>query len=200
MRNVIKVFEHLRCRTFTEAGLITDIREWLDDGDCCYNANKLVRDLTDCEVKFDDNLYARIFAKKLVQLIYRNSFVVEEDIDELVERMHIETCEFVNDPKWSFLKSVADEDSPVKAQTVQIVEGIDLKVAVKVNEKGEQKIKKGGKQVLAAELFKKYVLDAAEAVSNSEFIKILMKELNMTKAGANTYSYNLRKEHGLIRA
>lgn len=75
---------------------------------------------------------------------------------------------------------------------VAVVAGIDMKVSV--NKDG--KIKKGGKQVLAAELYKKYVKDAAVPLDNQGFISVLVKELGMSKAGATTYNYNLKKEFG----
>lgn len=68
----------------------------------------------------------------------------------------------------------------------------------KVNEQGvviksNGKIKKGGKQVLALQLFKTHVVE--KSVSNQEFVAVLMKELDMTKAGATTYAYNTKKAY-----
>ena len=80
--------------------------------------------------------------------------------------------------------------SQTNAPVVSLSEGIDDKVEVKA----DGKIKKGGKQILAAELYKKHVVETENPVDNQGFIKILMAELGMTKAGATTYAYNCKKQ------
>ena len=73
---------------------------------------------------------------------------------------------------------------------VQVVSSVDVKVEVKDN----GQMKKGGKQIIALELYKKFVVDAEEGnkLSNSDFVKLLMKELGMSLAGSRTYAYNCK--------
>lgn len=92
---------------------------------------------------------------------------------------------------WMFVKGSTSYGAPTTQ--VAVVEGLETKVAVKA----DGSIKKGGKEVLAAELYHKYVasLNGAE-YSNQAFIAILVKELGMTKSGATTYNYNCKKKFG----
>jgi hypothetical protein len=99
--------------------------------------------------------------------------------------------ERIANPEFSWMYTEAPRVT-VAADVKQVVKGIDMKVAVKAN----GKIKKGGKQILAAELYKKFVLEATKAATNQEFIAILVKELDMSKSGATTYAYNCKKQLG----
>jgi len=93
------------------------------------------------------------------------------------------------DPKYSFA-FVKSEPIPDQSGTlVANVDGKEIKVEVKAN----GKIKKGGKQVLAAQLF-----EANATKTTAELVAIFVKELGMTKAGATTYVYNCRKKAGLV--
>lgn len=96
--------------------------------------------------------------------------------------------------KWMFAKAIRTAD---EGEQQAVVEGVDIKVAVKTAADGSVKIKKGGKEVLAEALYTKYVaeLNGAE-YNNQAFIAILVKELGMSKAGATTYNYNMKKKHG----
>jgi hypothetical protein len=96
--------------------------------------------------------------------------------------------------KWMFAKAIRTTDA---GEQQAVVEGVDVKVAVKTAADGSVKIKKGGKEVLAEALYAKYVdsLNGAE-YNNQAFIAILVKELGMSKAGATTYNYNMKKKHG----
>lgn len=64
---------------------------------------------------------------------------------------------------------------------------------VKVEVKADGKIKKGGKQEAADALYQEHVVNGGK--SSSEFLEVLMKQLDMTKAGARTYMYNSKKKH-----
>jgi hypothetical protein len=102
---------------------------------------------------------------------------------------------FVDAPEWSFLKAEKDdsEDDRSSYKVVEVkqtvVEGIDTKVVVHAS----GKIKKGGKQLLAKEMYQKNVVEGG--MVNKEFVQLLIKELDMTLQGANTYAYNMRKAY-----
>lgn len=87
--------------------------------------------------------------------------------------------------KWMFAKPEVTVET-----SVAVADGIETKVAVKA----DGSIKKGGKEVLAAELYKKYVASLnGAAYDNQTFIKILVDQLGMTKPGATTYNFNCKK-------
>lgn len=78
---------------------------------------------------------------------------------------------------YCFVKS----DSTVVTET-QLQHGVNVQVKV------DGKLKKGSKQILAKAIF-----DKDPTISNSEMIKLFVKELDMSEAGSRTYVYNLRK-------
>lgn len=92
--------------------------------------------------------------------------------------------------KWMFAKP---EPTEVSGEMQTVAAGIELKVAVKA----DGSIKKGGKELLAVELYKQYTdsLNGAP-YENQAFIAILVKQLGMSKAGATTYNYNMKKKFG----
>jgi hypothetical protein len=141
------------------------------------------------DLSFDEPVYARIAAKKMIQLVAERNYEVEEiEVPKLLSEIIQYTDQYVQDPKNSHLWSQPDEDNPAP-KAVHVVEGLDCKVVLT----NAGKIKKGGKQVLAHELYVKYVLEAEVPLANQDFIVLLMKELDMTKPGATTYAYNERK-------
>jgi hypothetical protein len=79
---------------------------------------------------------------------------------------------------WSFIKP----ESGIETETVHR-EGVNVEV------KTDGKLKKGSKQILAKAIFEK-----DPSLSNKDMIKLFVKELNMTEAGARTYVYNCRKD------
>ena len=161
-------------------------------------ASSLVREMLGLNATFNDPVYAGVAVKALAVELFSVNFVVDEPKEFLESAIDYAT-QFKNDPQWSFLWAQPEDDemsSKVDDSKVQVVEGLDVKVAVKAN----GKIKKGGKQILALELYKKHVVDATSPLNNQQFISLIMKELDMTKAGATTYAYNCGKarKEGLI--
>ncbi len=195
--NPIKTYlDNLKVRTFTEAGTLTDVKEILKlSGDVCSASTKLFRDLLSVEKRFDDDLYARTCIGYLVKRLFRSGFYVEGTVADLVLDVYDDAQLFLDKPEWSFLKAEKDDsdDDRVSYKVIevkqQVVEGINTAVVVKEN----GKIKKGGKQVLAKDMYQKYVV--VEGMSNKDFVKRLMEELDMTQQGANTYAYNMKKAH-----
>jgi hypothetical protein len=60
---------------------------------------------------------------------------------------------------------------------------------VKTDSKGNPKRKKGAKQVEALRIYNENVADG-----KSKIIELFMSELDMSKAGATTYFYNMKKK------
>ena len=152
-------------------------------------ASKLFNDFLSLDVRFDDEIYARIACKRMIKGLIDNKCVIE-DSQLILKEVEEYTKEFCDDPNNSYLWSKPENVSTVASSTqVQVVEGLDTKVAVHA----DGSIKKGGKQVLAQELYAKYVVEATVPLTNVEFIALLMKELGMSLAGSRTYAYNCKK-------
>lgn len=167
-----------------------------DSVDQCAESRKIFQTLLDRDVVFDDDVYARICTKALIREVISAGCDVDEP-DLFIEEAREYAITFCADPKWSFLWANPDNEvSSIKIErTAQVVDDIDIKVAV--HEDG--KIKKGGKTVLSQALFDKHVLNTTTPLTGPEFIALLMKELDFSKAGATTYNFNLRKAAGLTR-
>lgn len=135
---------------------------------------------------------ARVMAQRLAVQCYALDHKVV-DVHGLAEEARQYAKQYVSDPKrqWMWAKEEIDQESgqPVKSTAI---EGVTVQVAVNT----DGKIKKGGKQILVLELYKKHVLETKNSLSNQDFIQVVMRDLQMTKAGATTYAYNARKELG----
>lgn len=152
-------------------------------------SSKLFNDFLSLDVRFDDEVYARVCCKSMIQQIVEKNNIVD-DPQVILDNANAYAKSFCEDPKWTFLWSKPENATTATSDVqVQVVKELDTKVAVKAT--GE--IKKGGKQILNIELYKKYVIDANQPLTNVEYIALIMKELGMSLAGARTYAYNARK-------
>ena len=151
-------------------------------------ASKIIYDIIGITHKFDDQKTALHVTQAIVKTYIENDSYDEELA--LSEAIGKATRIRAEDP-WMFAVST----TPLaRGETVSaIIEGIDVQVAVKGG-----KIKKGGKLILATALFKKHITDVEVPITNKEFVQMLIKQLGMSLAGANTYSWTLRKAAGLI--
>jgi len=197
MSNAKHVLERMQIRTTSASAAVQDVRERIvNEDDPLAAAVKFINSIvTVPNVTFEDKHIARITAQCIAE-----AAIKADEIDDLavytasVARATI----FRNSPANAYFFAEADPSEVVDGVSVRHGEelkamaGTDVKVLVKSN----GKIKKGGKQVLAAELYRKHVLEATPAATNQEFIAILEKNLGMTKSGATTYAYNCKKAQG----
>jgi hypothetical protein len=170
--------------------MITDIGLLMDDsGNSMLWCTRFIRKYIGIDIKFVDAIEARIFTKSILVNLYRNSYEYNEGVlDSATEY----TKSFLVNPFWSFLYSVREDVGIVPSKGI-----VGSTIQVEINQHG--KIKKGGKKILALELFKKHILDVEVPMSNKEFILLLISELDMTKLGANTYLNGLRTTYGMVR-
>lgn len=171
--------------TKSTAHLVQQIRQYVESSASPIEAaQRIIRNITSIDVEIP-NLETAV---PLAQYVAMHSLKAEEGMkyETLIENGFTYVSELFKKHPWSAPKAASVSCGPV----VAVVEGIDVKVEVKA----DGKIKKGGKQILAAELYKKHVVEATNPVDNQGFIKILMSELGMTKAGATTYAYNCKKQ------
>lgn len=190
MLNVKSMLDRYNIRYTNKVFAVADISERVMGAvDPCYMATKIFNDLLNIPVPFKDPVHARTAAKHMVRdIITCNCQLDEEDIADIIEAAIEYADQFCADSTNSYLWAQPDE-TKVDIPTIQLIEGIDVKVAIRE----DGKIKKGGKQVLAAELYDKFIKLAIEPLSNQLFIQLLIDKLDMTKQGATTYAYNLRK-------
>lgn len=184
--------ERLNIHTSIVTHAVTDIAKLVNDStDPLYTASKLFNDILSVPVRFTDNIHARIAAKHMIKdVLTYHCKIDNDDVQDIITEAISYADEYCANPDNSYLWSKPDLDN-VTPILVQEVKGTDMKVVV--NTSG--KIKKGQKQVIAAELYAQYVLNAAVPMTNTEFKQVLIDKLDMTPLGASTYCYNLRKEH-----
>lgn len=190
MLNTAPVFLHLKLGTCASE-VVQNIAALIDNSKTpMQKAVSLIKDIIGVDAAFEDVRKARLVAMLVGEKAVRSAYMIDdEDIflrecDEAIDKR-------LTDPKNAWMY-VAANPLMAPVEKVQVVADIDVKVEVKAN----GKIKKGGKQVLAAELYKKRVLEAKTPATNQEFIACLVKELGMSKAGATTYAYNCKKQLG----
>lgn len=163
----------------------------------CKKATELVEKILGVTVDFpqtDDRAYipAYITVQAVVANVIRAGCKFD-DANLVVEESKQHCTKFMNNPANSWMFAV-EKSVTASTNDVAVAEGIDIKVAVKA----DGSIKKGGKEILAKALYEQYRASATFDASNENqpFIAILMKQLGMSKAGATTYNYNLKKAFG----
>lgn len=154
-------------------------------------AAKFIHDLLDVDVKFTNVDRARITAFAVLEKALQLQCQIP-DADEVMIAANERAEKFLADPINSWMFARQSELTPVTAgDTVAVVDGLETKVEVRA----DGKIKKGGKQILANEMYVKLVIESAAPISNTDFVKELVSKLGMTTAGARTYAYNAAKAH-----
>lgn len=156
-------------------------------------ANDIILQVLGIIVKYDDPDRARMIAQAVVDEVW----LVEHNVDneqELLTKCEARIESFLTNPSnaWMLVKPQLYQAVPTTNQTVTTA--VDTKVAVKA----DGTIKKGGKQEVALALYDKFVLKVKpeDALDNAGFIQLLIKELDMTLAGARTYAYNCKNTLG----
>ena len=113
-----------------------------------------------------------------------------DDSQVIMDNANAYAKSFCENPNNSYLWSKPELTTTTADVQVQVVKELDTKVAVKA----DGSIKKGGKQILAQELYVKHVVESTTPLTNVQFIALIMKELDMSLAGARTYAYNCAKK------
>lgn len=145
----------------------------------------------------DPITWAVTVAQAVVEAIIKADCVVD-DAQALLTGAWERADKFINKPSGRWMFAVAEEAAPVNGEFTQVSTTVDTQVVVKA----DGKIKKGGKETMAIALYEKFKADKAArnepdlATDNQAFVAILVKELGMTKAGAQTYNYNMKKKLG----
>lgn len=179
---------------------VQQVRMWIEDGaeaDRLNRANTLLDKVLGVKLTTADVedrpvatpvAYAVTIAQAAIEATIKQSGMVD-DVDLLMTEARSRAEKFINTQSHGWMFAVA-EAVETSTEQVAVAVGVETKVAVKA----DGTIKKGGKEILAAELYKKHVVDGVPPMSNQDFIKILIQQLGMTKSGASTYRYNMAKK------
>ncbi len=177
MLNVGQVLDRLKIDSTSLVGAIQDIRTLIESSDNpIVTAKSIITNVADIEFNTNDPIEARMVAQRLVQ----DALLLGEKYDptQSLERAAKKIAEQRITNPWFFFKN----------QGTTVVTNTETREGVNVEVKTDGKMKKGSKQILAKALF-----DNNPALNNQEMIKLFMKELDMSEAGARTYMYNCRK-------
>lgn len=195
MLNISTALTHLGIRNDTRLGAVQDISEKFtavgENGHIRLGV-QLVDDLLGVKAEFADGNEALLTTQYIVDAALLSEGNVEDGEIALQAALRkVEAFRNKPDNKWIFAKKAETVDT---SNQEQVSEMTDVKVAVKA----DGTIKKGGRQVLAAALYQKYVVEATEKPTNAWFKELLVKELGMSSAGASTYAYNCDAEHKML--
>lgn len=196
MIDVSLALKHFDISTTSALRGVQEARELIEMApNRCGKATELVQKILGVTVDFpatDDRAY--IPAYITVQAIVANVIGAGckfDDANLVVEQSKQHCAEFMKNPVNAWMFAV-EQSITAPTNDVAVAAGVDVKVAVKA----DGSIKKGGKEVLAIALYELHVTKAEKPATNQEFIAVLMKELGMSKAGATTYNYNMKKKFG----
>jgi hypothetical protein len=194
--------DRLGISTTSAMHAVQQVRLWIEDGneaDRINRANDLLERILGVKLTMADVAdrpvatsltYAVTIAQAAVEATIKQEGLVD-NVELLMTNAKARADKFINTPAHKWMFAVAEE-TVMSTTDVAVAEGIEVKVAVKA----DGSIKKGGKEILAIALYEKHVTKSATPVDNQGFVAILMKELGMSKAGATTYNYNMKKKFG----
>lgn len=190
MLNIKGQLEHLSLNMDSPIHSMQTVRDQINEApNPTAFAQDLIKQLTGLERKYDEPVIARMVAMGIVEQAVRlQGEIADPEMFVLSQEARVNSLRQNKDVAWMFVQTERD----VQEENLQSIAGTEIKVAIKDN----GKIKKGGKQVIAAELYKMHVLTAATPLSNQQFIALLVKELGMSKSGATTYAYNAKRQLG----
>lgn len=195
MLNIIHTLERLGfSNCYSEA--VMQVRERLEQKGI-HTAGMLVFEILGIHTTFTSEDEALMVAQAVVEDAIKNGGLVGEDPEEALAHAKARAARILNNPanKWMFVKPEVTATSGT-TETREMIAGVETQVAVT----SEGKFKKGEKERLALEMyadFQKNDPRAADAkLANQAFIGILIDKLGMTKAGATTYNYNMKKKLG----
>lgn len=183
MKNAIDQLNNMKFNTNSIAALVQQVRAKIEGArDGVKEAKKIIKQVTGVNVSIVDVTEAIPFTQYVVSIALKADDSMQ--YTTIIEEARKNVSTLFKTHSW-----LSAEKAKKNETVAAVVDVLDTKVVVKE----DGKMKKGGKRVLAVELFNKYVANAAEPLTNPEFVKLLMDKLGMTKYGATTYAYNCRK-------
>lgn len=191
MIDLTKTFEHAEFTSRLQA--IQVIRSRLEvAGNPLDEASNIIKTLFSVERTFTDKRIALYTTQYSIDQAYMDDLVIDDDVEYLVNEAEIKAVNLLNNPKYAFCFVEPEANNDKYVEQSQAIAGISVTVPLRK----DGKIKKGGKQVLAAELYKTRILTLTTPIENQAIIAMFSKELGMSKPGATTYVGNCIKEFG----
>jgi len=193
MLNINHALDRMDIRSHTRLGAVQDVRKLIqEDGKAASDILVTLLGIKEDQLpEFQTADQAIMTVQYVVDTAIRNEGNVDDAEIVLADAVRkVSTLEKRPDMSWMHARPAAKIDEAVE----EVTEMVDVKVAVKA----DGSIKKGGRQVLAAALYEKYVVQAEVKPTNAWFKELLVKELGMTSAGASTYAYNCDAEKKLL--
>jgi hypothetical protein len=191
MLNLTKTVAHLNIPSDSPSRAIQAVRGRLERANSeKIGATDFVKALLDIDVTFETQDQARIAAFALIEDVITHKCEID-DAELAFDRAVVRANTFLgkSENSWMFNKP---KESGV--EQVAVVDGIDMKVGVKE----DGKLARGGKKMLAEEIYKREAAKNGGVVDSVALAAIYVKDLGMTKLGARTYVYNMRKALGVI--
>ena len=185
MIDPVNVLQRMGVDVSNRALAIRSYRDRFEEALTTDVARQHVEQLTGVDYKFDDLPHAKYTVLYVIEAIL-NTQEGERNFNQLVLDSFARANTFLNRKDMAFLFATKD-NAPVEAAQVQVGEE-----TVTVAKKSDGSIKKGGKKVIAINLYKEHVVK--NGMDSKDFIKLLMKEADMNEGGARTYYHICKKE------
>lgn len=187
MLDPINVLSRMEVNTSGAGAAVRSYRDAFEANLTVDLARQHIEAITGVDYKFDDITHAKYTVLYVIDAIL-NSKEGERDYNKIVSDSFVRAD--------SFLKAESNQWMFTSAEAAKAEATADVKVSdeatVQVQTTNEGKIKKGGKKVIALELYRETVLK--EGTSANDFIKLLMERADMSEGGARTYYHICKKE------
>lgn len=183
MLESFRILERLDISTTSVIRAVQDVRQRVETSASPKSeALRIISEITGETIDVESNIDALHIAQSVVEnaILQKETFVPEKAL----ELAHKRVEQYRNNPA---LQYIYVAENQLQQNETQEIAG----VSVVINENG--KIKKGGKALIAKQLFKELVVD--KKMSKKDFIEQLMQQCKMSRAGATTYEHNVRKEY-----
>lgn len=179
MISVTQVLDRLHIDSQSRLRAVQDIRTLVENSPSPLSAARsIISNLVPAgvDVDIDDEIEARMTAQHLVDraLCLGDKYDPNQELLKAAQKI---AAFHKSDPWFFWTKTYSTIET-----TTEDRQGVAVQV------KADGTLKKGGKQVIAQALYAEH-----KALDNQSIIKIFMKELDMSKAGATTYLYNCKK-------
>lgn len=196
MLNVLSVLQHQGLPVNSPCRAMQTVAQTIAGSSFpCRVANNYIKELTERDPGYTDPIRARLVCMGIVEAAVRENGVIR-DVEQFIAEQEARADKHIANNAWQY---VTEDDASAPVETKAVAEGSDVKVPVK----SDGSIKKGGKQTLAADLYQTFLkttkLDPTKPEFNRAFKDILIKQVDMTEAGATTYTYNMRKKFGVSK-
>lgn len=194
--NIKSTLDHMGISSTCYSQAVQEVAQKLERNTIA-EAVMFVHQVIGVHTTFEDADEAVMVSQAIVETAIKHNGDVGFDPEEALAAAKKRYRTLRDDParKWMFAKPEG-YSAPSITETREMIAGIETTVQMTA----EGKFKKGQKEELAKTLyedFQKNHPDAAhEKKANQAFIAILMDKLGMTKAGATTYNYNMKKKLG----